>query len=1532
MAKRRVNKNLVAFLTIMGIVLSVSVVAVATYQNARKDPEVYARMGRDLEQRGDHQQAVDRFVKAYSVNNEVKYLIDASRCAYRVGALDQSISMLMKANAQQTRDADVLRTLLDQLWEIRRGGGVWREIREYADKLLEIEPNDAEALVYKATALKELVIENSSYAEQADEALARAVEIDPHHPIVAVANADAALNKAFASVRNLPRAQRREAALKAIRESGALEIIQASVDKNPSDDKVVLAAVSVLTALERDEEARATLSAALERMPDDPDLQVAMARELSRMFDKQRAEMTPEQISPTLADIQGHLDRAIELEPAMYEAYVMSARMALQGDGGEPASDAERIENARRGLKILEDAIASSVGLKSVRATLNSEGRAVMHLEAFDMAMRLVSQTPEGEQRKAALDRAREVYNTASTVYAEWPYTHYMKGQLEMIDGNARAAIAAFEAADSKTGGKWRLPRERLAGLYHQDQQYGLALKFTESAIASYAEEGAAPPMDLIVRRVDLLLTLNQPENALHAADDQLRITPGEERLVRLKARALNALDRSDEAQQVLAGLGGASQSATLDAARIAAGEGDYKTAEATLRPIVEQNPSDVAAVTLLMRVMTADGRQAEAASLASQLRERVSEPSMKRFLQAYEVALTAATPEERDAKLLELIQQAPDAYTRASELYSFYVEGGRDYKKAAEQLAEMVRLRPDSLDLVDRQFMLSLMMNDLAAAEKYALPLTRANLDQAGGATYRGRIEMARGNFDKAVTELRSAERLRPSDSGLKALIGQAMLASGSAPSQEAIETLKSAVEINPLNLTAHKLLFSAYEQSGARADAIRHLTAAAQLAPNDPFVVERRQLIDEENDPRKGIEVREARRKSEPENVPNLLRLSELYERVQDTVRAEECLKAALQVEPDRLQSIDLAAGFYARQGRMDEARSLLQDYLGRAQGRDKVRGHFMLASLASFEKDSAAVFQHYRNARQTAEGFADAKEKQAALAEIASETARYCSQHGLTEEMVDALRTALDHLAAEETAQRQRTTLSLIDGLLTLNRQADARARMDEYLKAWPSETRGRIMHSELLARERKYTEAARVLDGVISDLGDSNHTLRTYALYQRGMIHLDNGDLSLARRDLEEAKRVGPGLFEHRHRLALATVLESLGDHALAAVELQQIIEAAPDNREAADRLMQLYRRRGQFEEAQRVARELMRKQPRSGYWPFALGGLFVERGEFSAAVEPLRAALNLSASAPTGTVAAVAELLLRALNGAGRYAEAIQGFESLPPELQLPPVRGRAAEAYYRNGAKEKGIAQFEQAVRDGVKADNWTGVAGVVAIAQETLAQEDTVRLFRRMAEEAEPADSIAYQTVYAQVLFRLNRKEEFEALVDPLVERTAVDSPWRLPVLQLKADMHRSDPEKLVEIYRQMIEANESAVLAMNNLAFILSDRLNRPKEALEYAERAAQLNPSDPDIKDTLGWVRFLNGDLAGAELALRDALRLSPSNVPARYHLGRIFIAKDLKTAAAAELQRALDDCRRSGDRRYEARIEEALNDVR
>ena len=124
------------------------------------------------------------------------------------------------------------------------------------------------------------------------------------------------------------------------------------------------------------------------------------------------------------------------------------------------------------------------------------------------------------------------------------------------------------------------------------------------------------------------------------------------------------------------------------------------------------------------------------------------------------------------------------------------------------------------------------------------------------------------------------------------------------------------------------------------------------------------------------------------------------------------------------------------------------------------------------------------------------------------------------------------------------------------------------------------------------------------------------------------------------------------------------------------------------------------------------------------------------------------------------------------------------------------------------------------------------------------------------------------------------------------------------------------------------MLQDDANDVLALNNLAFLLIEKLQRPKEALKYAERAHELRRRDPNILDTLGWVKFHNGDVETAERMLSDAVRMLPGNAAARYHLGRVYAERGFGVKAREAYERALKDARRSGDTEIEKIIDEAL----
>lgn len=77
----------------------------------------------------------------------------------------------------------------------------------------------------------------------------------------------------------------------------------------------------------------------------------------------------------------------------------------------------------------------------------------------------------------------------------------------------------------------------------------------------------------------------------------------------------------------------------------------------------------------------------------------------------------------------------------------------------------------------------------------------------------------------------------------------------------------------------------------------------------------------------------------------------------------------------------------------------------------------------------------------------------------------------------------------------------------------------------------------------------------------------------------------------------------------------------------------------------------------------------------------------------------------------------------------------------------------------------------------------------------------------------------------------------------------------------------------------------------ALNALGYTLADRNERLEEAFAYISRALKLRPDNAAVLDSMGWVLYRQGDLAGAARFLRRALELSQDDEIAA-HLGEVL----------------------------------------
>lgn len=102
-----------------------------------------------------------------------------------------------------------------------------------------------------------------------------------------------------------------------------------------------------------------------------------------------------------------------------------------------------------------------------------------------------------------------------------------------------------------------------------------------------------------------------------------------------------------------------------------------------------------------------------------------------------------------------------------------------------------------------------------------------------------------------------------------------------------------------------------------------------------------------------------------------------------------------------------------------------------------------------------------------------------------------------------------------------------------------------------------------------------------------------------------------------------------------------------------------------------------------------------------------------------------------------------------------------------------------------------------------------------------------------------------------------------------------------------------RNDLDQMERDLRAIIKREPDNAMALNALGYTLSDRTSRYTEAKALIQQAYDLNPDDPAVLDSLGWVNYRLGNLDEAERLLRQALERFPDQEVAA-HLGEVLWA--------------------------------------
>jgi tetratricopeptide (TPR) repeat protein len=183
----------------------------------------------------------------------------------------------------------------------------------------------------------------------------------------------------------------------------------------------------------------------------------------------------------------------------------------------------------------------------------------------------------------------------------------------------------------------------------------------------------------------------------------------------------------------------------------------------------------------------------------------------------------------------------------------------------------------------------------------------------------------------------------------------------------------------------------------------------------------------------------------------------------------------------------------------------------------------------------------------------------------------------------------------------------------------------------------------------------------------------------------------------------------------------------------------------------------------------------------------------------------------------------------------------------------------------------------------------------------------DEAREYLKRLEPAGPGEQVQLLVAEAQLLRDANRHRDAYDILGQALQKVP-DQPELLYDYALTAEkLERYDVAE--ENLRKLIQVKPDHAHAYNALGYSFADRNLRLPEARKLIEKALELSPEDFFILDSLGWVLYRQGDLAGAARELRRAYAGRP-DAEIGAHLGEVLWVMGERTEADRVWKEALE----------------------
>lgn len=886
---------------------------------------------------------------------------------------------------------------------------------------------------------------------------------------------------------------------------------------------------------------------------------------------------------------------------------------------------------------------------------------------------------------------------------------------------------------------------------------------------------------------------------------------------------------------------------------------------------------------------------------------------------------------------LLSIVDARPGLTPLESHLEKWRLCASYGLSEAAAAHLDAARLlNPTHPAILEHDFQAALERDDLARARSLASEASRTNADLAGGLTYKARLELRTGQTQAALTTLTQATSLKPYDSTPWRLLGATHAQAGNLVA--ATEALTKSLEREPNHVATLKELARVQLRRAQPQDALVTLRKARLAAPADPAVREAwLELEARHGNAETVLALRRRTFSTDPSDLDNALSLVNLCETLERYDEAGSILDSLDPAPPaDRLRLAQARADWHRRQGRINEGRDVLLEFIRAEPAHPNDLMTLALLALTQYYIDSSMPEEAITTARE-AISFQDPVRREAdrALGEIYLALSRM-------DEALEAYERALSGGSEIAALSIQLVNLHLVlarrdhasDAKSAAEHRRRAGAVLDAHEKAHGSSIETALLRGELAYQSRDFRAAENAFNEAVARYPQDSRTYAARARFNVArIIEAAEDDRAVrVRADVEQALQLNPS--NEAPLMALVDLARHRRDPRTGRPDpdvsglieaWRRILDINPRAEDIRSQLVELLYSRREFTQAQVLIEQAIALDPKRGAWHEIQGDLERNLGappeqyanHYGLAFEKQPSANRLRKLAE-------AWLALRT----PRAAQVIQLYRQFEAEVgHLPSLRMLLAQAQALAGQGDAAV-------------DTLRG-AGAMVLAEADVAQRDAL-----MREWFEALEAVAPAGRYAALVaesFPDSNDPWLEALLGNAMHTAAGKSGaadpaglrsgglsrmasardrirtmprgeertvrlqrevgWMLATAQYAAGSHA----EAADSWRWILEVEPAHFATLNNLAYVLARDLNQPAEALPFARRAHESSPTDPTLLDTYGYVLFRNGRLEDAERILRESIDREEQS-GTRMHLGEVLAARGEKEAARRELSRA------------------------